>query len=65
MDIQTFPVNLWREGSRFLAKCLTTGIVSEGLTEEEVLERLRRGVSLRIKDSFPILKRVGPIGEGP
>ena len=65
MDIQTFPVNLWREGPRFLAKCLTTGIVSEGASKEEALEHLRQGVSLRVRDILPVLKPVGPVGQGP
>ncbi len=65
MDIQTFPVNLWREGSRFLARCLATGIVSEGVTKAEALEHLRQGVSVRVRDILPILKPEGPVGQGP
>ncbi len=65
IDTKTFPVNLWREGSRFLSRCLTTGIVSEGVTKEETLEHLRQGVTFHLKDSLPILVPVGPVGQGP
>ena len=65
MDIQVFPVNLWREGDRFLAKCLVTGIVSEGVTKEGALERLRQGVSLRVRYILPVLKPEGPVQSGP
>ena len=65
MDIQAFPVNLWHEGSRFLARCLTTGTVSEGVTKEEALAHLRQGVTLYLKDSLPTLVPVGPVGQGP
>lgn len=54
------------EGPRFLARCLATGTVSEGASQEEALERLRQGVTLYQKGgSAPMLQVVGPLTHGP
>ncbi len=66
MNVQVSPVNFWREGERFVAQCLATGTVSEGLTQEEALENLRQGVRLYLAGTaVPMLVPSGDLGFGP
>lgn len=65
MMLQFVPVQVWQEGPRFLAKDGGWGIVSEGFTKEEALERLRKGLVLRGREAAPILTPMGPLLQGP
>ena len=62
---QTLPARVWREGGRFLARCLSAGVVSEGISRKEVLEHLRQGLALYLGEPPPPLETVGWLGDGP
>lgn len=62
---QALPVGIWREGGRFLARCLPLGVVSEGASREEALEHLRQGLSLYLGGPSPRLVAVGSPVDGP
>lgn len=66
MNVQVSPFHFWQEAGRFVARCLATGTVSEGLTRDEAVERLRQGVSLFLAGAaVPMLVPAGDLGYGP
>jgi len=58
-------VQVWREGFRFVARCLPLGVVSEGASQDEALENLRRGLALYLDGPAPDLVTVPFLGVGP
>ena len=44
-----FSASLWKEGDWYVAQCLEADIASQGRSEEEALENLRKALGLHFK----------------